>query len=366
MKDEPARFLFVTCQWGAEGAVKSELGRQWPDWHLAYSRPGFLTFKLPDAANLTADFDLKSVFARSYGFSLGKVVGADPAEQARRVWELIEHRPVERIHVWQRDRAAPGEHEFEPHPTEVVADARKSLLAAAPRSIPWARNTENPRVGARAGESVLDCILVEPNEWWVGYHRARWWPSRWPGGMVPLDPPAELVSRAWLKMDEALRWAELPIEPGARCVEVGSAPGGASQALLARGLEVTGIDPAEMDPRILSHPRFTHIRRRVNQVRRREFRKARWLTVDMNVAPKYTLEVVQSICGHPEVNIRGMLLTLKLFEWKLADEIPDYLRQIRTWGYNIVRARQLEHSRQEVCVVAMQKPFRRKPLARRD
>ena len=113
-------------------------------------------------------------------------------------------------------------------------------------------------------------------------------------------------------MEEGLRWSQLPIPRGARVAEIGSAPGGASQALLARGCVVTGIDPAEMAPAVLNHPRFTHIRRRSMEVRRRDFQKIRWLTADMNVAPEYTLDAVEAIVTHPRVSIRGLLLTLKL------------------------------------------------------
>ena len=125
-------------------------------------------------------------------------------------------------------------------------------------------------------------------------------------------------------------------------------------------MEVLGIDPAEMDPAVSRHPRFRHIRRRGREVPRREFRKIRWLTADMNVAPTYTLDVVESIVTHPEVSIRGLLLTLKLPEWTLAAQVPEYIERIRGWGYNIVRARQLQHNRREFCVAALQKPFRRK------
>ena len=38
----------------------------------------------------------------------------------------------------------------------------------------------------------------------------------------------------------------------------------------------------------------------------------------MNVAPRYTLDAVEAIVTHPEVNIRGLLLTLKLPDWDLA------------------------------------------------
>ncbi len=177
---------------------------------------------------------------------------------------------------------------------------------------------------------------------------------------MSLELPADAVSRAWLKMEEALRWSELPISPGARVAEIGSAPGGASQALLSRGLIVTGIDPAEMAPVVLKHPRFTYIRHRSMEVRRRNFQKIRWLTADMNVAPEYTLDAVEAIVTHPRVNVRGLLLTLKLPEWELASSLPEYVARIRGWGYNVVRARQLQYDRREVCVAALQRPFRRK------
>jgi 23S rRNA (cytidine2498-2'-O)-methyltransferase len=69
---------------------------------------------------------------------------------------------------------------------------------------------------------------------------------------------------------------------------------------------------------------------------------------------------VEAIVTHSEVNVRGLILTLKLFEWKLADRIPEYLDRIRAWGYNEVRAKQLVHNRQEICVAALARPFRRK------
>lgn len=354
-------FLFVTCQVGAERAVRGELARRWPRFRFAYSRPGFLTFKLPEDDGLAEDFDLESVFARAYGFSLGKVAGECDENLAAEIWRTCKGRTVQRVHVWQRDRAAPGEHSFEPSVGAFALDVHRIIVERCPNPATLARRAREPLHPARAGELVLDCILLEPGQWWVGYHRARSVPSQYPGGMMSLELPVDAVSRAWLKMEEALRWSQLPIPRGARVVEIGSAPGGASQSLLARGLLVTGIDPAEMAPAVLSHPHFTHVRRRSIQVRKREFRRTRWLTVDMNVAPKYTLDAVEAIVTHPLVNIRGMLLTLKLPEWSLAQRVPEYLERTRGWGYNVVRARQLQYNRREICVAALQKPFRRKP-----
>ena len=61
-----------------------------------------------------------------------------------------------------------------------------------------------------------------------------------------------------------------------------------------------------------------------------------------------------------QVSIRGLILTLKLVEWDLAWNIPQYLERIRSWGFNVIKARQLQHNRQEICVAALQTPFRRK------
>lgn len=365
MSDRP-QFVLVTCQVGAESAVKNELARLWPAFRFAYSRPGFLTFKLPRDHLLPDDFRLHLVFARCYAFSLGKVTGEDRGAMVREVWEMWGKRPAARVHVWERDAAPPGERQFEPKITPAATQIARLLAQSGPHSAMLAENAGDLLHPAKMGEMVLDCVLVEPNQWWVGFHQVHSFESQWPGGLLPLELPPEAVSRAWLKMEEALRWSQLPIRPGARCAEIGSAPGGASQALLGRGIHVLGIDPAEMHPAVLADPHFTHVRRRASQVRRREFRKVRWLTADMNVAPGYTLDVVEDIVTHPVVNVRGMILTLKLFEWKLADGLPGYMDRVRGWGYNVVRARQLQHNRQEVTVAALEKPFVRKPLARRD
>jgi len=356
MPSEPA-FLFVTCQRGAEPTVKHEIARDWPALRFAYSRPGFLTFKLPPGHGLADDFDLGSAFARSYGFSLGAVTADTPEERAAQVWQMAHELPIDRLHVWSRDTAVAGHRGFEPGPTADAAAARETILAAPAAQQPAgtgqnATSTFQPQPVAEPGDLVLDCILLEPQRWWIGYHRAASLASRHAGGLLPLTTPSYAVSRAYGKMAEALAWSGLPIRAGQRIVEIGAAPGGAAQALLDAGLLVTGIDPAEIHADVLASAKFTHWRKRGADVRRREFRPFRWLAADLNVAPQYTLDTVEAIVIHPEVDIRGLLLTLKLPDWRLADELPGYLARMQSWGYGNVRARQLAHNRQEVCVAA--------------
>jgi len=345
----PPRFLFITCQRGAEPFIKDELSRKTP-FRFAYSRPGFLTFKLPETDPLPRDDQPPSVFARSWGFSLGKAEGTADIERAEAVWRLAAGGPYRRLHVWQRDTALPGEFGFEPGASTVADAAKQALRKTAPANTPPRFLTTGP---AGRGQYVLDCVIVEPDLWWVGYHRVVSPATRWPGGVFPVDQPADAVSRAYAKMEEALAWSRLPIRAGDRCVELGSAPGGSSQALLAHGLAVIGIDPAKMDPRVAEHPAFRHVRKRGMDVQRRLFQGIRWLAADMNVAPRYTLDTVESIVTHRRVSVRGLLLTFKLLNWELAAELSDWLARIRSWGYHAVRARQLARNRQEICVVAL-------------
>ena len=129
-------------------------------------------------------------------------------------------------------------------------------------------------------------------------------------------------------MVEALAWSGLPIQRGDRIVE-SAAPGARAKPYWIGGWP----SPASIQPTSIpasSAPKFTHIRKRGANVRRREFRDHRWLAADMNVAPSYTLETVEQIVTHPAVRIKGMLLTLKLPDWSLAAELPGWLARIRT------------------------------------
>ncbi len=351
-------FLFVTCQIGAETALKAEIARRRPDFRFSFSRPGFVTFRLPAEHNLAADFDLRCTFAQTYGFSLGRASGGSQESRAAEVWQTLGEQPVQSVHVWQRD-LFPGEGELADLQISPQAiEAREAILKARPEGSHPAC-TENGGALAARGDFVLDCVLVEADQWWIGYHRANHACSRVPGGHLALEPTVPPVSRAWYKIEEALTWSGFPVPARATFADLGCAPGGMSQALLQRGHSVLGIDPAEVSPAVLEHPNFRHLRRRASQVQRREFRKIRWLTADMSVAPEYTLDAVESIVTHPEIRVRGMLLTLKLIDWKLAERIPDHQQRVRQWGFNQVWARQLGHHGQEFCLAALKKPFKR-------
>ncbi len=352
-------FLFATCQLGAENTLKAEVLDKHTEFRFAYSRPGYLTFKLPTDFAPAPAFELNSIFARAWGYSFCKLDATSIDTAAKAVVERLTTGNFAALHVWQRDTAAIGHRGFEPR----VSAAALSAEAAIQQRIAAASLAAPARV-ARPGDLVLDCILVEPDAWWLGQHWATPGDGAYPGGLRTFELPEPLVSRAYIKMQEALAWAAFPTKAGQVFAEIGCAPGGASQALLERGFNVLGIDPAEVAPTIAAHPRFTHIRKRGADVRRRVFRGVHWLAADMNVAPRYTLDTVEDIVTHEAVDIEGLLLTLKLLDWRLADEVPAYLERIKSWGYRKVGARQLPHNRQEICIAALRRKSR--PQERRS
>jgi 23S rRNA (cytidine2498-2'-O)-methyltransferase len=347
-----ARFVFAVTQAGAERALKNEIAREHPDLRFAFSRPGFVTFRAPEDIVVGRELELRSVFARTWGYSIGKIGGDDDDALARDAWRLVDAQApgplFAHVHVWPRERPLPGDEGFDGTPDELARTIGALLVEQRPAP------SEPPAVNgvAAAGERVLDCVLVERHEWWLGWHRAASPETRWPGGVPPITIPERLISRAYLKIVEALEWSELPIAFGDRCVEIGSSPGGSCLALLERGLLVTGIDPAEMDPGVLAHPGFTHVRARAKDVKRNVFRDCRWLVMDANVAPNYILDTLDGVLTGGGARPEGLVLTLKLTDPALAEKLPAIADRLRRYGYHRVRMRQLAFNRQEVCAVA--------------
>jgi 23S rRNA (cytidine2498-2'-O)-methyltransferase len=349
MPDPARRFLFVSCQPGAEAALKSELAREYPELRFAFSRPGFVTFKSPE--ELKPDLELRSVFAHAYGLSLGESkspedgVRADNAAALAR--EVSGGAPLF-LHVWERE-SAEGESEHSEH-VPLAPHAEVAVRDAAP-------DLFHPPRAPAPGDLVFDVILIEPAHWFFGFHRHGQAHSRDAGGMPALTLPSQAPSRAYLKLEEGLRWAGVELHQGERAIEIGSAPGGATYALLAKGLEVIGIDPAAMDPVVntFGPELFRHVKKGVLDVAREDrLGKPDWILLDMNVPPQIALAALEHVLSLlPRSLSRGALLTLKLNRWRIADEIPDFLARIRKMGFKQVRATHLPSNRQEFFVCAL-------------
>jgi len=346
-------FIFSTCQIGAESVFKKEVVRTFPGARPAFARPGFVSFKTETP--LPEDVAKRSVFARSVAASLGKIETDCPDQLVAEVWNIAaeHHLFVNRVHVFPRDSLPVGEQDFEPHVPPELIQIHRQIIEQSPAAKFFGTGAENIFHPAQPGETVLDVVQVEPNLYLVGTHsitESSPIHARYSGGILPIALPADAVSRAYLKFNEGFLWSGIAFGSGDQCLDIGASPGGCSQFLLQQGVRVLGVDPGAIHPAVLAHPQFTHIRCRIKEMKRSLLREIQWITADMNVAPNYTLDVLEDIME--KAHIQGLLFTLKLIHWDLADKLPMLFDRIASWGFSDVRMKQLVFNRQEVMVVA--------------
>lgn len=338
-------FVFLVCQQGAEATIKQDLLEGQNVFRLAFSRPGLLTFKVVRDDSPQKIPVPRHPLVRQSGWVLGQVRGESAQDLANEALKIA-HSKWDAVHLFQRDPALPGDKGYEPGSSALCDEIGQILLQDWGGSVPLNRICQ-------PGNRILDIILVAPNHWIIGHHEATHQDplSCWPGGVYSVPSPPGMISRAYLKMAESIMWSGLPIASGDSIVEIGCAPGGAAQRLLDMGLKVTGVDPAEVDPVLLEHPNFTFWRGKAAAIKRKKYQHFRWLAADANVAPNYTLDFVEDIVTYPTSRLAGILLTLKLTDYALIQQLPKYMDRVAGWGLERVDARQLAHNRRELFLV---------------
>jgi 23S rRNA (cytidine2498-2'-O)-methyltransferase len=345
-------FIFVLCQRGAERALKGELARLQPEWRAAYQRPGLVTFKLPQ--ELGPELRLCSVFARSAGLSLGSA--SDLTAVGERLhtlpWPLC-------LQVVEPDRHRPDEEPPGFVPGAVAGELEQSVRAAFPEAF-------TPSSLARPGELVLTLIASPADPWLLGLHRHD--PARCPhpGGRWPIVVPPESPSRAYAKIEEAILTCGLPLREGDVALELGAAPGGASYALLRRGVSVIGVDPAAMNPRVLAFvgpggARLTHHALPAAALARSALPgRVDWLLLDVHLAPQVALRAARRAASWLRGELCGAVLTLKLNDWAFAEQVDSFLRQAEEMGLQAPMAKQFFSHRQELAIAGLTERGRRR------
>ncbi|MFM7075787.1 MAG: SAM-dependent methyltransferase [Planctomycetaceae bacterium] len=340
--DPPGSFLLATCQPGAEEVLAVRLAAALPGSARGAWRRGVVSVRLPAAGELL-DLDLlrgRVVFARALFRCFGQAHWKGEGERSAALRDRLPEARFDALHCVPRDVRGVAAADVASSPAAVAAAA--ALGAEFPHA----------RLGpARPGEIVLDCVVDGPDRWWLGWHRATTPATLHPGGYHPRALPSQAVSRAWLKLDEAIATFGIDIAPGTRVCEWGAAPGGACQRLLEAGLEVVAVDPAPLDAVVALAPGFTQWRKRARDVALRDMRGFRWLLSDMNIDPTSTLEAVGRVATAPGSTLEGLVLTLKIPDWSRAAALDEWLAAVRSWGF-APEARQLSTGGREVCVVA--------------
>jgi 23S rRNA (cytidine2498-2'-O)-methyltransferase len=318
-----ADFTFATCLPGLEPMLKLDVARTRPELRFAYSRPGLITFKSERA--ITGDDVPATVLARVWGRSIGPARSPDDAAHQLRM------SGADRTHVFARE---PDE------PIDLSV---------------WQNATSASNDPAQPGELVADVIVSNNEPAWLGLHRADEHHARWPGGIVRagVAVPDDAPSRAYAKIEEAIAWAELDVAADQVALEIGCAPGGAMLALARRGLEVWGVDTADVAPIVLAQPRVHHLAIKVGALRWEELPpRVDWLLVDVNLAPQVALHEVARLMPKLESSLRGAVITLKLNDDAIVADLPKLVQRVHGLGFADVRLRHLPSNRREVCCVA--------------
>ncbi len=344
---ELAQFLWFLHQPGAATWLKRELAERRPDLRFAFSRPGLTTFKV-DAARI--DEPAPSSFARAQGRSLGRA--SDAAGADARVAELGTGRL--RLHVFERDPDEPADERDANVAGTRAREIERALRAAMPERF-------HDDTMAKLGDMVLDVVCAPAEQaddgWLIGWHTHDTARGAFPGGVQHARIPENAPSRAWAKIEEALRWSGLQPRAGEHAVELGSAPGGASFALLERGLNVHGVDPGAMAETVLRYRgtrgnRYVHHAVSAAAVERKDLpRTYEWLASDMNLAPMVALRYVERFVALAHGGLRGAFITLKLNDEGVFEALPALRERIAKLGAKEVRYTQLPSHRSELVAI---------------
>ena len=328
-------FVFAACREGSEPSLKADVAR----WHgelltPAFMRPQLITWKAKKP--LPAGFRLDSPFSRVSGFSLG------PVKSAADIVSRLREQNITQVALNVSPRLVPENGETDWKALDEAESALKRDLTAAGLQI---------AESAKDGENVLEVIL-EPEAdkpLFAGIHSQR-------GGLCTrlsrLTLPSHAPSRAWLKLEQGLAWRGWDIRGGV-ALDLGCAPGGASLALLDRGMRVTGVDTGDMDEAVLRHDSggFRHLRVPLAQLDVTKLPTSVDLMLcDINLAPPEVLPHLARL--QQTLNVQRLLLTLKMNTPVFEKRIDEFLTFIRGFAPAPVHVTQLPANRREVCIAA--------------
>lgn len=298
------QFYFVLTNVDAESLLKEEVMIRYPELRISYSRPGFITFKGEK------DISFNPYFCRVSGISLGKFKQSELKHD--RAWVYAVNSKLE-------------------IPAELKSLSDKTIF--------------------KKGETVTLIMMAGIDEFWVGSYTLRGDQFQTPGEVSSIIEK-EVPSRAYYKIAEAYEAFDLPFDNQEVVLELGSAPGGASQFLLEQDMRVLGVDPAEMDAKILKNFNFKQIKKPFETLSENDFRSdVDWIISDINLPPTVVLKEVFRLMTF--LNPRGLVLTLKMNELKHLEVVASVREQFRKQGFSRVELKYLPSHKKEIALIAL-------------
>lgn len=304
-------FIYTIVNVGSEKLLKEEISIKYPHLKFAYSRPGYITFK-DTTESFNIDTQLNLIFARSYGLSLGKFSKEEVEEEIKKYKDVTIHR-------------------FSFVNDEI--EGKKALI----------------------NKDVLDVMEIKEGEYWLGLRKARFFTWFYPFAKLNIELPEEAPSRAYLKLVEAFAWTNYKPADDEVALELGSAPGGASYAMVERRIKVYGVDNALMDEKLMKNPLLVHIKEPMQKVRDEHIpRPCHLLVSDVNVMPSLILAQLRRFMSL-RPGIKNVFYTLKIGDKISVTEILKHVETFKKFGFREVGVTQLPSNKSEILLYGKRK-----------
>lgn len=163
--------------------------------------------------------------------------------------------------------------------------------------------------------------------------------------LVQITLPDSAPSRAYLKIAQAFH-----LFPRARqgmAIEIGSSPGGAAAFLLEQNLKLIGIDPGEMDQRILAHQNFKHIKTPVQDLTPKDLPYLfDLMAVDTNLPPAVSIKESLRVADWSKKNLKEIFMTIKLPNPRMLNSLQHYQRSFEAAGLDVTFIQLPSHHRE--------------------
>jgi 23S rRNA (cytidine2498-2'-O)-methyltransferase len=198
----------------------------------------------------------------------------------------------------------------------------------------------------RSPQQVVS-VMIAPTIGYLGHSCVEQNLSSWAGGAMRFAREPDQVSRSEFKLLEALEVFHLTLPPTGAALDLGASPGGWTRLLRLAGLQVTAVDPGDLDPRVAADPGVHHVRATAQEYRCRpgEYRViVNDMRMDARDSARLMLEYAPCLASD------GMaLITLKL-PHRQPEQVVHQAISLLLRRYELRGARQLFHNRSEITV----------------
>jgi len=198
-----------------------------------------------------------------------------------------------------------------------------------------------------AAADWLVTVQVYQDIAYVGVARPADALRRMPQRQRKYAPGERPLNRAQWKIREGLQAFGIELPPGARVLDLGAAPGGWALVLAELAEEVVAVDPADLDPTAVAHPKIRHLRCRAEELLERADLGGQFdlLTCDMNRDPS---DVAKMLCRLAPVLEPGApaMMTVKYVTPRRRQH-ERAVRAILSAEYEEIRIHRLPHNARE-------------------